>query len=389
MTTNTAPTNGTQLQGSSDGSLIYTNSSTTNSSCSNCSYHKSFDFSNINIGSSYYKQFHQTRIYVKDFAGMTTNGNDVGGTSSTYIISSNLPDSFNYAIGSEWGSPLSDIFKGVGNLVMQFGSGGAVNAGGDWEKVGRHFRSGINRAANFLIWNGAKPLEIQLKIPVLDDDCYQSGCSDTKTNLKEALEFLGCLALPKLEGRFGFYTPAPSPLDLKITAGFEKDGNGETTTVDKTYNLTPNKARIMVQIGGMLFIDNCIIKNVSVSYPNTKALIIRDNILTPILAEVTITISTIETLTSTTYTKMLWRKEQADQGTFHLNLNEAWETAKGVGKEVVGTVINNVDGMQSGEAINSTGKSGSTQAASTVTAIPGLVQNPSNPQIINPVIRQF
>ena len=318
---------------------------------------------------------------------MTTNGNDVGGTSSTYIISSNLPDSFNYAIGSEWGSPLSDIFKGIGNLVMQFGSGGAVNAGGNWEKVGRHFRSGVNRAANFLIWNGAKPLEIQLKIPVLDDDCYQSGCSDAKTNLKEALEFLGCLALPKLEGRFGFYTPAPSPLDLTITAGFKKDEKGETTTVDKTYNLTPNKARIMVQIGGMLFIDNCIIKNVSVSYPNTKALIIKDNILTPILAEVTITISTIETLTSTTYTKMLWRKEQADQGTFNLNLNEAWKTATGVVKEVVETVINNVDGMQSGEAINSTGKSGGTPATSTVTAVSRLVPNPSNPQIINPVIR--
>ena len=358
MTTNTAPSNGTQLKDPSQGPYISTDSLFSNSLSSTCNYHKSFDFSNINIGSSYYKQFHQTRIYVKDFQNMTTNGSEFGGKNSTYIISSNLPDTFNYAIGSEWGSPLSDIFKGVGNLVMQFASGGALNAG---ISAGRHFRSGINRAANFLIWNGAKPLEIQLKIPVLDDNSYQNGCGNVKTSLKEALEFLGCLCLPRLDGAFGFYTPAPSPLDLTIIAGHETDAEGNKGKA-KTYSLTPNKARIMVQIGGMLFIDNCIIKNISVTYPNTRGLMLRDDgSLSPILAEVNITISTVETLTSTTYTKMLWRKEQGDQGSFKLDLNAAMETAKEIGEKGYNMIKQPI--QEAIDTVNSTGANGQNGSA--------------------------
>lgn len=340
MPCNSSPCSGTQLQDTSQGPYISTNSLFSGSMSSNCSLHKSFDFSNINIGSSQYKQFHQTRIYVKDFQGMTTGGSQVGGKGSTYIISSNLPESFNYAIGSEWGNPLSDIFKGVGNLVMQFASSAAMQAGGTIGKIGSQFRSGINRAANFLIWNGAKPLEIQLKIPVIDDNSYQSGCGNVKTNLKEALEFLGCLALPNLDGSLGFYTPAPSPLQLTV----KYNGNN--------YTLSPNKARIMVQIGGILFIDNCIIKGVSVSYPNTKALMRKDDgSLSPVLAEVTITITTIETLTSRTYTKMLWLKQQPDQGNFKLDVDQILEQGKKVGnalweggKNLVNDGINTIGG---------------------------------------------
>ena len=146
-----------------------------------------------------------------------------------------------------------------------------------------------------------------------------------RTNLKEALEFLGCLSLPNLDGNLGFYTPAPSPLQLNIKFN------------NQTYNISPNKARIMVQIGGMLFIDNCIIKNVSVSYPNTKALLRRDDgSLSPILAEVTISITTIETLTSKTYTKMLWLKQQPDQGNFNLDVDSILEK----GKQVAGIIGN-------------------------------------------------
>lgn len=315
MGCNTAPCNGTQLQDSSQGPYITTDSLFSDSLSSSCAYHKSFDFSNINIGSSYYKQFHQTRIYIKDFQGMTTNGRKFGGKNSTYIISSNLPESFNYGIGSEWGNPLSDIFKGVGNLVLQLGSAAAMQSSNETIRgLGEKFRSGINRAANFLIWNGSKPLNIQLKIPVIDDNSYQNGCGNVKTNLKEALEFLGCLCLPTLEKNgLGFYTPAPSPLELKLITSRNTDEKGNVT--ENSFTMSPNKARIMVQIGGMLFIDNCIIKDVSVSYPNTKALMLRDDSsLSPILAEVTIHITTIESLTSETYTKMLWRKQQEDQG---------------------------------------------------------------------------
>lgn len=347
MACNSAPCNGTQLQDSSQGPLITTSSLFNDSLSSTCNYHKSFDFSNINIDSSgygYLKQFHQTRIYVKDFDGMTSNGEKFGGKDSTYIISANLPESFNYAIGSEWGSPLSDIFKGVGNLALQLGSAAAIEAGGKWAKLGNNIRSGVNRAANFLIWSGAKPLEIQLKIPVIDDNSYQSGCGNVKTNLKEALEFLSCLCLPKLDGTLGFYTPAPSPLELNIIWNREKDKSGKVTT--KQFKLSPNKARIMVQIGGMLFIDNCIIKNVSVNYPNTKGLMYRDNEnnLTPILAEVTISVTTIETLTSKTYTKMLWLKQQPDQGRGTADVDAILKKGKQIYSQVENGVIERYGG---------------------------------------------
>lgn len=339
MGCNTAPCSGTQLQDSSQGPYITTDSLFSNSLSSSCAYHKSFDFSNINIGSSYYKQFHQTRIYVKDFQGMTTSGRKFGGKNSTYIISSNLPDSFNYAIGSQWGNPLSDIFNGVGNMLIQVGAGALSQSDSEFGRtIGNNIHSGINRAANFLIWSGSKPLTIQLKIPVIDDNSYQSGCGNVRTNLKEALEFLGCLCLPKLEGNLGFYTPAPSSLELIIKYGGYKDK--ETGTPNKTYNMSPNKARIMVQIGGMLFIDNCIVKDVSVTYPNTKGLMLRDDsTLTPILAEVTINITTIETITSDTFTKMLWLRQQEDQGIGILDMNKIGELkdkAIEAGKEVMG-----------------------------------------------------
>ena len=81
----------------------------------------------------------------------------------------------------------------------------------------------------------------------------------------------------------------------------------------------------MVQLGGILLVDNCIIKEINVTYPKTKALIKHEyasklvgtggnDYLAPLLAKIDITISTIEALTSNAYTRMLWLKEQPDQG---------------------------------------------------------------------------
>ena len=83
----------------------------------------------------------------------------------------------------------------------------------------------------------------------------------------------------------------------------------------------------MVQIGGILLVDRCILKKVTVEYPNTKTLIkhtypqgIRPgetgtSYLTPLLAKVTITFSTIEAMTSDLYSRMLWLKPQESAGT--------------------------------------------------------------------------
>lgn len=346
MSVNTDPTNATQIQNSSQGPFVFTNSLFSASTQSNCSFHKSFDFSNININSSPYKQYHQTRIYIQDFDRMTSGGSNLGNKNSTYIISSNLPDSFNYGIGSEWGNPLSDIFKGVGNLLMQVTSSAmrAQNKSNFFKGVGNNITSGINRAANFLIWSGAKPLQIQLKIPVLDDNDYQNQCGNVRTNLKEALEFLGCLCLPRLDGELGFYTPAPSSLALTIKKRKEDQG----------FSFSPNHARIMVQIGGMLFIDNCIIKSVAVNYPNTRSLMRReDGSLTPILAEVTISITTIETLTSDTFTKMLWLRQQKDQGKGEFAWGDSLDTAMAQGKQA-GSELLNVGKIAGGALIDGT-----------------------------------
>ena len=105
----------------------------------------------------------------------------------------------------------------------------------------------------------------------------------------------------------------------------------------------------MVQIGGMFFIDNCIIKKVSVNYPNTKSLMRReDGSLTPVLAEVTINITTIETLTSTTFTKMLWLRQQEGQGKGEFAWGDAINAAIDTGKGIAGDVLNGAKSLWNG-----------------------------------------
>lgn len=324
MGINTAPLNASLKNNTSQADLTFINSLYTQSGSSTAKTHKSFDFSNVNVSSSPYKQYHQTRIYVKNYNEMTTGGANLG-SNNTYIISSNLPDNFNYAIGSDWVNPIGDIFAKTGNLILQMAGGFLRNSSDStFRNVGDNLSSGVNRAASFLIWNGSKPLEIQLKIPVIDDNSANSNDGTVRTNLKEALEFLGCLCLPTLRGSLGFYTPAPSPMRIDVSYG---GINEKTKKANRNLIFSPNEARIMVQIGGILFIDNCIIKSVNVSYPNTKSLMLRDDgTLSPVLAEVTIHITTIEALTSDTYTKMLWLNQQSDQGKGSLDLNAIYDT---------------------------------------------------------------
>ena len=83
--------------------------------------------------------------------------------------------------------------------------------------------------------------------------------------------------------------------------------------------------------------------------------------MSPILAEVNITISTVETLTSTTYTKMLWRKEQGDQGSFKLDLNATMETAKKIGEKGYNMIKQPIQGAI--DTVNSTGVNGQNGSA--------------------------
>ena len=71
----------------------------------------------------------------------------------------------------------------------------------------------------------------------------------------------------------------------------------------------------------MLLVDNCIIEGINVSYPNTKTMIRHyydksmgqigrsgTDYLVPLLATLTINITTVEAMTADYYSNMLWLK---------------------------------------------------------------------------------
>lgn len=307
----------------------------------NRSVHKSLDFSNVGMptgetsSNKHLRQFHQTRLYIQNFDGMLHHTGKSSSASNTYLISANLPESFGYKIGSRWEAPLSQFGDAKFNALMQTVGNSLTN----------QLPSGINRATTLKIWGGTEPLSLALKIPVIDDG-YQNEDNATgiSTNLAEALEFLGSLCLPKLESYTGFYTPPPSPLNINIKLYDGAPG----------LNFHPKQGRIMLQLGGILLVDNCLIESIHVEYPNTKALIrhtyVNEDIgetesgntyLTPLLAYVTISITTVEAITADTYSHMLWLKQQTNMGSGSINI---WDGVKNIASTLP-TIGSNMLGM--------------------------------------------
>jgi len=309
--------------------------------------HKSLDFSNVGIPEGTYggaitgsekhlRQYHQTRIFVNGFGGMLTHGAGTGAT--THLISANLPQNITYTLSSKWDAPLAGFGNAKMNALMQVLSGSGVGkALGAQGKLD----SGIHRATTMKIWGGTEPLSLSLRIPVIDDHYNTNGSEGgISTNLSEALEFLSCLCLPSYSGDLGFYVPPPSPLNFTLKAFGKK----------LTLNMS-RYGRIMVQLGGVLLIDNCIINKISVTYPKTETLIkhkymsnltgaSNQTYLAPLLAEVTIDITTIEGMTAGTYSKMLWLKQQPNMGSTMLDADPLINGVKNIGNSVVNTVKN-------------------------------------------------
>ena len=214
----------------------------------------------------------------------------------------------------------------------------------------------INRLHTLLIWNKTDPLSMQLTIPVLDDS--YDGNNGISSNLAEALEILGALCLPSYtpNNSLGFYTPPPTPYHLTVKyAVQDKTQNSDKTIKGSTnfgksnteksnpdnenaYLFGANHARIMIQLGGMLLIDNCVITQMDVKYKNTKSQIRhsytakqnngkRFSYLTPQLAEVTLSITTLEALTTQTYSKMLWCRRQQTSAAGNVDASAVWALA--------------------------------------------------------------
>nr|DAQ46116.1 MAG TPA: hypothetical protein [Caudoviricetes sp.] len=327
-------------------------------------YHKSLDFSNVGMptvaskagtdGVKFLRQFHQTRLYIQDYGGILRHSEQDVATCETYLISANLPEQFSYKIGSKWSQPFGSFTSDKVNALLQLGGHQLIN---DMTSTnfGDNFQSTTARISTIMAWNGSEPLSLNLRIPVIDDGHPNESTtgSGLRTNLVEALEFLGSLCLPKGEkSALGFYQPPPSPYDFSFNS--------------KTYS--GNHARIMLQLGGMLLVDNVIIKGISVDYPNTKAMIRHwykepttnagasgSSYLTPLLASVNIDITTSEALTAQTYSKMLWLKTQTDQGSFKTSTTEAKKFAKdtaAAGKGILNNGINLISNLANGSTVN-------------------------------------
>lgn len=315
-------------------------------------YHKSLNFSNVGMptvaskagtdGVKFLRQFHQTRLYIQDYGGILRHSEQDVATCETYLISANLPEQFSYKIGSKWSQPFGSFTSDKVNALLQLGGHQLIN---DMTSTnfGDNFQSTTARISTIMAWNGSEPLSLNLRIPVIDDGHPNESTtgSGLRTNLVEALEFLGSLCLPKGEkSALGFYQPPPSPYDFSFNS--------------KTYS--GNHARIMLQLGGMLLVDNVIIKGISVDYPNTKAMIRHwykepttnagasgSSYLTPLLASVNIDITTSEALTAQTYSKMLWLKTQTDQGSFKTSTAEAAKVANSGWNALKGLAGNTLD----------------------------------------------
>lgn len=342
---------------------IYTNLTATAEGIHN---HKSLDFSNVGMPTQNSKgnqvkqlrQFHQTRLYIMDYDGVMAHNVEQQKRNTTYLISANLPEQFSYTVGSNWTQPFQQFSSATMNGLIQLGGKEAINRITGDQEAGNEIQSLTNRVMTIQTWNGSMPLDLKLRIPVIDDG-HPSESSvgvGIRTNLVEALEFLGSLCLPKSSGHLGFYEPPPSPYDFSYTS-YKKGSDGKyTDEVDNSkfnfHGQANNHARIMLQLGGMLLVDNVIVKSISVDYPNTKTMIRHwyapggtqvgtngQSYLTPLLATVTINITTSEALTAQTYSKMLWLKQQTDQGSFKVS-NSDIEKVQKYGGEAVGGLMN-------------------------------------------------
>ena len=210
--------------------------------------------------SSPLKQFHALTFYFRD-SNKPTNG---------AIITSMLPETFTYSIGGNYTSPISlsggELSNTIANLLTEGSKSLAFSAD------------------TSVIWQSPKRMEIVFKIPVFDD----SG-TGTHRNYQEAIELFSEAILPEV-GEDGLYNSIPGPNLFRVLAHRATEGSKTkaAATFSEMASRTKGQAikhlygragiwdRICVQIGGMLLLDWCVIKDLKVTFPNTKAQVLHD-----------------------------------------------------------------------------------------------------------------
>lgn len=206
------------------------------------------------------KQFHALTFYFRD-TRTPSNG---------AIITSTLPESFSYQIGGVWQNPVQ---LGGGALSNSF-----VNA------ITKGNKSLAFSVDTSLIWQSPKRMDLVFKIPVFDD----SG-TGTHRNYQEAIELFSEAILPEV-GEDGVYNSVPGPniftaLTYRAKGGKETKAAQTFSDVASTLGDAANKHlygrygiwdRISIQVGGLLLLDWCVIKDLKVTFPNTKAQVLHD-----------------------------------------------------------------------------------------------------------------
>ncbi len=290
------------------------------------------------------KQFHALTFYFRNSLDAKKGA----------IITSSLPESFTYSIGGVYNNPIqlggSDFAKAVTAAFTSNTKGLSFNAD------------------TSLIWQSPKRMEIIFKIPIFDD----SG-SGTNINYQEAIELFSEAILPQV-GEDGLYRSIPGPNiiralryratnesggvatiaaqkidDAVIRGQFVRDKDNNIIGKTKLSQLINSEGqlwdRISVQVGGLLLLDWCVIKDLKVTFPNTKAQVLHDfrskskkrdsegNLISnkarsgntsledgtrfkahlqPIQAELEVTVSTVMGMTRATFRDMLYQNESIE-----------------------------------------------------------------------------
>ena len=278
------------------------------------------------------KRFHQVVICGND-QKLTTksdkNGNLVGGFTNdrTFIITAQLPPTFRYNIGGNWSTPLKSVldFSSFNGITSMFTSGQ---------------NSALFGLATMSVWESPNPLQIQLTL-----SCFDDIASSSNRNTLEAIDIFSRWSLPYMVTQYGMYAglpgPAVPPISIKYNKYTKKESEITSNNGEKTTSVTYEKNketgvleiivskkdvnRLSVLVGGMLFLDYCILKSVDVNYVNTKAQYLHDYKnatftnnsgitdagirLLPVRCDITLTFETIMGLTQTNFRNMLALRE--------------------------------------------------------------------------------